>query len=209
MLNRTIVHLVDSDPETRDILVMAAREQGIGLICHPDCTAYLASKRREGLVLVHETDGGHVVQGLLRRCADLGHWPGVVGLSAVPQVDEVVAAMKAGAVSFHILPRNGAALEGILAECHADLESSYRTRVEGVRARADLAKLSRREREVLDGLAQGGSNKEIARTLAISPRTVEIHRMKMMGKIGATSAADAIRRHLFADMASRDRSCAH
>jgi FixJ family two-component response regulator len=56
-----------------------------------------------------------------------------------------------------------------------------------------LTRLSLREREVLDRLADGGSNKTIARDLAISPRTIEIHRMKIMGKLGACHAAEAIR----------------
>jgi DNA-binding NarL/FixJ family response regulator len=50
-----------------------------------------------------------------------------------------------------------------------------------------------REREVLERLTKGYSNKAIARELEISPRTVEIHRMKMMGKLGARHAADAVR----------------
>ena len=56
-----------------------------------------------------------------------------------------------------------------------------------------MSLLSRREREVLELLSAGCSNKEIARTLAISPRTVEIHRGNMMTKLHAGHAADAVR----------------
>ena len=53
--------------------------------------------------------------------------------------------------------------------------------------------LSVRERQVLEGLMTGRSNKEIARDLEISPRTVEIYRAKVMAKTGAETYADLIR----------------
>ena len=60
-------------------------------------------------------------------------------------------------------------------------------------SQAKIAKLSGREREVLEYLSEGHSNKMIARELEISPRTVEIHRANMMHKIGANHAAEAVR----------------
>lgn len=66
-------------------------------------------------------------------------------------------------------------------------------RARAAEARQRISRLSLREREVLDRLADGCSNKAIARDLDISPRTVEIHRMKMMGKLGARHAAEAVR----------------
>ena len=50
-----------------------------------------------------------------------------------------------------------------------------------------------REREVLTQLAEGASNKEVGRHLGISPRTVEVHRARIMEKIGARNAADLVR----------------
>lgn len=62
-----------------------------------------------------------------------------------------------------------------------------------------LAKLTRREREVLDLAGKGLHAKEIARALAISPRTVEIHKASMMGKLGARNVAELVRFALAAD----------
>ena len=73
----------------------------------------------------------------------------------------------------------------------ADAYAAARRKV--IEARNRIATLSPREREVLDWLAEGRSNKMIARELSISPRTVEIHRANMMQKLSATHAAEAVR----------------
>jgi two-component system response regulator FixJ len=69
-----------------------------------------------------------------------------------------------------------------------------------IKARTRIANLSTREREVLHWLAEGSSNKAIARELDISPRTFEIHRANMMAKLGAKHAAEAVRLRLESDM---------
>jgi len=62
-----------------------------------------------------------------------------------------------------------------------------------VMAKARLDRLTKREREVLDGVASGLSNRLIGEKLAISPRTVEIHRANMLNKLGANHTSEAIR----------------
>jgi DNA-binding CsgD family transcriptional regulator len=71
-----------------------------------------------------------------------------------------------------------------------------------VEAQRRIATLSRRERQVLDWLAQGSSNKLIARALDISPRTVEIHRANMMDKLGVQHSAEAVRLQCIAGLES-------
>ena len=53
--------------------------------------------------------------------------------------------------------------------------------------------MTRREREVLEQFASGASNKEAGRTLGISPRTIEVHRARIMDKLGAKNTADLVR----------------
>ncbi|MFL0356923.1 response regulator transcription factor [Erythrobacter sp. GH1-10] len=60
-------------------------------------------------------------------------------------------------------------------------------------ARNQLNELTKRESEVLSAITKGNSNKQIARALQISPRTVEIHRSNMMKKIGARNVGEAVR----------------
>jgi DNA-binding CsgD family transcriptional regulator len=69
--------------------------------------------------------------------------------------------------------------------------------------------LSKREREVLELLALGSSNKLIARELSISPRTVEIHRSNMMTKLRAGHAAEAVRLWLQSGLEAKIPEPAH
>jgi DNA-binding CsgD family transcriptional regulator len=80
-------------------------------------------------------------------------------------------------------------LNAVLAEAG---QHALRRRRE-VEALRGIDLLSRRERQVLELLSAGCANKEIARRLQISPRTVEIHRGNMMGKLNAGHPADAVR----------------
>jgi len=67
-------------------------------------------------------------------------------------------------------------------------------------AKSQINALSRREKQVLTCLIGGLSNNKIGEALEISPRTVEIHRSKMMLKLGAQSVADAVRKGLYAGL---------
>jgi two-component system response regulator FixJ len=60
--------------------------------------------------------------------------------------------------------------------------------------------LTAREREVLVLLAKGNANKDIARALGLSPRTVEIYRKKMMHKLNTRTASDAVRIAIYSDL---------
>ncbi len=103
-----------------------------------------------------------------------------------------VRAMKAGAVDFVEAPWMPEvllfAVRTALAEIHTE---SDHTRVSD-EARDRIAALSVREREVLEGLLAGGTNKIIGRTLGLSPRTVEIHRARVMQALGARTLPEAV-----------------
>jgi two-component system response regulator FixJ len=117
-----------------------------------------------------------------------------------------VQAMKAGAVDFLEKPFDD---ETLLNGIEAALARAGR-RVgdrEAVEAAQRIATLSPREREVLDGLVAGRPNKVIAFDLGISVRTVEVHRARMMERLGTRQLADAVRLAVLAKLAPprRDR----
>lgn len=100
-----------------------------------------------------------------------------------------VAAMKAGAVDYLTVKDDAALSEALtkaMAECHGAVRPTTRDENAGAR----VARLTRREREVLVGLVDGGTNKIIGQKLGISPRTVELHRAQVMNRLDATSLTE-------------------
>jgi two-component system, LuxR family, response regulator FixJ len=127
------------------------------------------------------------------------HFPMIV-ITGHGDVPLAVRAMKAGALDFIEKPF---ATPTILASVEAALARIEAAGQRDPIAEAALAKLkllSRREREVLEGLLAGLPNKTIAYDLAISPRTVEIHRARVMDKMGARSLSELIRLALAAGL---------
>ena len=104
-----------------------------------------------------------------------------------------VRAMKAGAVDFLEKPYSDDNLMRAVNNAFELVALKGADDPPATAAKARLADLTSREREVLAGLVDGWSNKMIARELGISPRTVEIHRSHLMGKLSCRSLAEAVR----------------
>jgi two-component system response regulator FixJ len=147
-------------------------------------------------VRMPEMDGLEVQKALHERGIALP----VIILTGHGDITTAVRAMKAGAVDFIEKPfEKGVLLAAIEAAFERlDAHSNAGTRAEN--AAIVLAALSPREREVLEGLAQGLPNKTIAYDLGISARTVEVHRANVMTKLGARSLSDALRTAFAAGM---------
>jgi two-component system response regulator FixJ len=116
----------------------------------------------------------------------------VIVMTGQGDVQSAVRAMKAGAVDFIEKPYTDEALLGAIeaALARADRADGDRDVAEAARL---IATLSRREREVLDALVAGRPNKVIAFDLGISVRTVEVHRSRMMERLGVRQFAEAVR----------------
>ncbi|WP_420139887.1 PAS domain S-box protein [Sphingomonas sp.] len=106
-------------------------------------------------------------------------------------ISYAVAAMKAGAVDY-IIAGDEASMRASIAGAVAECQGSTRISTRDDNASARIARLTPREREVLIGLIDGGTNKVIGQRLGISPRTVELHRAQVMNRLNASGLAELL-----------------
>jgi two-component system response regulator FixJ len=154
-----------------------------------------------GCVLVHVARNGSTPQAQLKALRTRLPF---IAILAKGDVRAAVAAMKAGAVDCIEWPERGACL---LAAIDAALVGSQQEAEddEPGRAARRLAVLTSRERQVLDEIVAGRPNKVIAHKLAISTRTVEIHRAHMLKRLGVRGIAEVISLSALAALAAAAR----
>ena len=201
------VHVIDDDDAVRRALAMLFRSAGIPAETHPSGLAFLEalpSVREEavGCVLTDVRMPGLDGLELLRRLKRAGFGRPVVVMTAHGDVSTAVRAMKAGAVDFVEKPFDDEALLAAIEAALGTPQASGGAEVDAAAA-ARIAALSPREREVLDLLIAGKPNKLIARDLGLSPRTVEVHRARLMARLGAGSLAEAVRLAVQAGLGGR------
>ncbi len=201
MEQRIIIHIVDADPRNRAAFARTIFELGHHAEVYEGAEELLARLPGQGIVIANDdpADGGAIA--LMDDISRRGTWLPVIAMARDPEMNRVVAAMRAGAFDYLAHPLDADELATALRRVAGEAEMQARHRRRAMEARMRIAMLSNREREVLDRLSEGCSNKVIARDLAISPRTVEIHRGNMMEKLGARHAAEAVRLCLEAGLA--------
>lgn len=133
---------------------------------------------------------GLQLQGLLN---DQGVAIPIVVLTGHGDVPAAVLAMKNGAIDFLEKPLDGKVLLAAIKSAMGQLGNKLAARIPQEEVNRRLARLTSREREVLDHLVQGKINKQIADDLGISQRTVEVHRARIREKMEARGLADLIR----------------
>lgn len=187
------IHFVDRDVKAR---AEAARE-AIALGHHAEVYAALDELAehppREGIIVARDDSAPGGVREILARLGAMAIALPLVVASESVSVGRVVEAVRAGALDYLSLPVEQQELAAMLERSAGVAKIETKARLCMLRAREKLSQLSDREREVLELLVDGGSNKRIARELSISPRTVEIHRANMMQKLGANHVAEALR----------------
>ena len=202
-MNDEYVFVVDDDADIRDSMRLLLEVSGFKVRNYTSARQFLDEDSPKNGCLVADIrmpdmSGLELQEEVARRRLDLP----VIIMTGHGDVPLAVRAMKAGAVDFLEKPFDG---EKMLSSVRRALEISSRVRsrnAEHVAAKNLLASLTPRERGVLDKLVQGRSNKVVAYELGISPRTVEIHRAHIMGKMEASSLSDLVRLVLAAEQES-------
>jgi two-component system response regulator FixJ len=116
----------------------------------------------------------------------------VIAITADSDVVAAVRAMKAGACDVITLPLRRDDVREAVTAALALLSRSQAAESSVVEMRNRVESLTRREAQVLDAMLRGAANKAIAHELGISPRTVEVHRAKVMGKLACRSLPELV-----------------
>lgn len=196
-LNRDrLVHIVDASTADCEALSVLFRLEGFQTAFSVDARSFLVAleRRRPDVVLVNVRLGREDGLAILARIKSLRAGTPVFMLADEVDVTAAVKAVKAGASDVITKPIDTEQLlAAVRAALHDDVligpETDGRRPVE-VRG---FEQLTPRERQVLQLITNGQSNKEAGRELGISPRTIEVHRARVMEKLGARNTADLMR----------------
>ena len=189
------VYLVDGSEAARQAHVALLQGAGYAVKAFASAKALLemAPALVPGCVLLDvtgpETGGLAMPKELAARRIEL---PIIVLGSGQGEVAFAVQAMRLGAFDFLAMPCAPETLLAAVASALADIRQTAERDHAAVLARSRIAAMSAREREVLDRLLAGGTNKTIAKELGISPRTVEVHRAHLMERLGARTLPEAV-----------------
>jgi two-component system, LuxR family, response regulator FixJ len=138
-------------------------------------------------------DDGDVIQELFAVMVETGQWLPVVAFAPEPAIPRVVRAILAGALDYLDWPFGEAEIRSAIEVADSNGAGLGTVKLREAMARSRVQRLTKREREVLSGVADGLSNRLIGERLEISPRTVEIQRANMLNKMGANHTSEAIR----------------
>jgi two-component system, LuxR family, response regulator FixJ len=189
------IFILDDDPLADAAVTMALNRDGYDVVTFVDGESFLnaACDRTPDCILIDTCLPGCPGLEVLKRL-DAPHYPApVLVMSSRNDIPTAVMAMRNGAQDFIERPFDPATLairirETIQAWRQAHSGDSLLAQVFPGHER-----LTAREREVLEQIARGASNKETGRDLGISQRTVEVHRARIMDKLAARNAADLMR----------------
>lgn len=190
-----VVFIVDDDRAVRDSLTLLLGLRGYATRAFCNGEEFLGSigPAARGCILLDlrmsGVDGLTVQRELAAR--DL-HIP-IIILTAHGDVANARAALKAGAFDFLEKPFDDAALRTTIDAALARDQETQGRAVQLSTLKAKLARLTPRESEVLDLIVRGRHNREVAAELGISPRTVEVHKARLMDKLQVDRLPDLIR----------------
>lgn len=189
------VCIVDDDIAVCDALTLLLRIEGFGPSAFTDGPAFLQAldRLRPACVILDLHLPGLSGLDVLQRLSAMRVTSPVIVMSGQSDIATAVEAMKFGAIDFLEKPFAASAMLDRVHQAVVVHRRATAGKMEGLANFPGRHLLTARERDVLMQVAHGASNKEAGRRLGISPRTVEVHRARIMDKLGAKNAADLIR----------------
>lgn len=193
--NNFAVYIVDDDASVRDALGLLLGLRGYSVALFASAESFLEAYRPEwsGCLLIDIRMPGMDGLTLQRRLLETGCRMPAIVMTGHGDVESAREAFRAQAVDFLEKPIDHGKLVGAIEEAFArqaavDEEAGRRAEFDHL-----LESLTPREREVMDLVVSGRHNREIAEALGISPRTVEVHKARMMVKLRVDTVPDLVR----------------
>lgn len=189
------VYVVEDDEAVRDSLELLLKSDGKLVKTYENASVFLKdySEKMAGCIVLDIRMPGMDGMELQKKLNDKHSILPIIFVTGHGDVPMAVDAMKEGAVDFIQKPyREEALLEKIEAALEQDLEQR-KTLDEKQEIIRRIKSLTPREHEIMDRMIEGQANKVIAIELEISQRTVEIHRSRVMHKMGTHSLAHLVR----------------
>lgn len=206
MTDRSLVCVIDDDDAVRDSLEALLLAEGFDVLGFGSAEAFLAEGKPSSVacclldVRMPGKDG-------LTLLGELGDWSmttPVIVMTGHGDVPMAVKAMKLGAVDFIEKPFDAKAMLNAIRTALRPLSAKVGMSAIDPALARNIERLTPREHDVMEHLVAGRSNKEVGRELGISPRTVEIHRARLMEKMTADSLAQLVRMALDAGIEPAD-----
>ena len=190
-----LVHVVDDDASFRKAMERRLKQAGYEVVIYPSALDLLVNLPVESVpscmlldVRIPDLDG----PGLQKRLSELGSTLPIIFLTGNPDIPTTVRAIKAGADDFLTKPVASDDLFRAIEKAFANHRTlrDLKDKLDSVRAR--VGRLTPREREVFELVIRGDLNKQIARALGCTTRTVKAHRHNVMEKMQVKSLAELV-----------------
>lgn len=195
MAESAVVHIVDDDESLREVLASLLRSVGLQTRTYASVSGFLNTKLADapGCLVLDVRMPGSSGLDLQGQLVGLGiHLP-VILMTGYGDIPMTVRGMKAGAVDFLTKPfRDQDMLDAVAAAISRD-EARRAAAAADAALRQRFTTLSPREQQVMQLVATGLMNKQVAGDLGLSEITVKIHRGAAMRKMGARTLADLVR----------------
>jgi two-component system response regulator FixJ len=203
LANRTIF-LVDDDVAVCHSLSVFLQTSGYRVRSFSSAEAFLkeADSTAEGVMLLDQRMTGMTGLELQTELDMRGTNLSIIFISGHGNVQMSVKAIKAGAVNFLEKPFSNEDLLTSIREAFLRSDDSKKHRDLAAGLRKKYASLTDREREVMQHIVAGMSNRRLAKLLGVSDRTIEVHRSRGMKKMGAESLPDLVRKYAMCQKAA-------